>query len=253
MLILRETEPTFQDFYLDLLVRYAQLEKFNGLKIIRLSSGHAQLLKVDVIPQLLTSKNEQIYSMQDISEHLLKLVNWDTYLIGGTVEERTETTSFFDLVASADKDTQKLLEPLQNHLKESTFLTGNTNLKVADLYVFARLFHHMVTAPTEELIKYFNVYRWFDYVQNMTGIKQNLIDMRFRLMEQIHVSEIVEHAPRPDHPEGKDHPEKQEKTKQKQGQQQTGDKKAEQGKEKKDEQKQPEKKQEQKGAETKAK
>lgn len=215
MLILKESDPTFEDFYLELLSRYTQLEKFNGLKITKVSDAQKKLMNFDVLPRLLTAEGQQLYSLQEISAHLLKQLHWDPFMIGETEEERSDCHSFFDLVATAGADHHKLLEALQNQLKENTFLTGNSGLKIADLYVFAYLFNHLVNAQAETKIKFFNVYRWFDYVQNLRGIKQNLLDMKFRLMEQIHPSEIIEHPPKPDHvhaaPEGKDHANKQQR------------------------------------------
>jgi hypothetical protein len=195
MLLLRENQPTFQDFYLELLTRYTQVDKYNSLKVYKVSEGHAQLLNIDVLPRLLTSDNRQVYSPQEISTFLLKQLNWDKLLIGQTPEERSNTLSYFDLVANAG---DSLLASLHHQLRENTFLTGSPSLTVADLYVFAHLFQTLVNATHDFKVQYYNVSRWFDYIQNLRGIKESLVAMKFRLMEPVDPSAVVEQLGRPD-------------------------------------------------------
>lgn len=195
MLLLRENAPTFQDLYVELLARYTQVDKYNSLKVYKVTEGHAQLLGIGVLPQLLTADNKQVFSPQGISTGILDQLNWDKLLIGHSTEERHATLAFFDLVATSG-DT--LLATLHHQLRESTFLVGGPNLTVADLYVFAYLFHTLVNAPHDLKVKYYNVSRWFDYIQNLRGIKESLLAMKFRLMEPVNPSEVVEQPAHPD-------------------------------------------------------
>ena len=192
MLLLNDPASNPLDTYLELLVRYLELDKFNNIKVYKVTTNHAELLKVDNLPKLLTLDNHQVYSPQEISSQLASVVNFDELLIGVSPEEKSETFKYFDLVAANKDNIPKLLDILQNELKESTFLNGNSNIKVSDLYVFAHLIVFMVDSNFETKSKHFNVYRWFNYVQNLRGIHENLKAMKFRFMDEINQSQVVE-------------------------------------------------------------
>ena len=201
MLLLQDNSTHPNDIYLELLVKYIQIDKFNNVKLYKIRAGHAKLLKIDILPQFLTSENTQLVSTQQISAHLLSLLNWEEVLIGKTVDEKSDVFKYFDFVSNQNQNTDKILSVLQNELKENTFLNGNSNLKISDLYVFSRLFHFMVNASFQVKSDNFHVYRWFNYLQNMKGIKESLLDMKFRLMEEINVCDIpeVHHATQTPH------------------------------------------------------
>ena len=192
MLLLKKRENDHQQLYLVLLARYAQLDKYNQIKLVELTDEHAQLLKIEVLPKYLTTTNEVLYSLPEISRSLLEEINCAGMMIGSSVEEQSNTNKFFELVHHYANRHEELVKIVDKELEGKMFLNDNTNIHISDLYVFCCLMDYMLEIDNQTKLGIPNVYRWFNYIQKMRGIRECLDAMGYQTMDDIKWGEEVD-------------------------------------------------------------
>jgi hypothetical protein len=233
MIFIRKNERSGDQLYLELLIKYTELDKYNDIKVVKLTPEHGQLLNCEVLPKMLTKDNRSLLSLQEISIELLTEVNFDISLVGNSIEARSNCLRFFELCNSLPSF-EELCEVLQKELNGVTFLNGEPNLHISDLYVFCHLLEFLVNASTEVKAQFYNVYRWFNYIQNLNGIQENITEMKYRQMDEITVDDLSltagakKKGKKPDDPTRR--PDHGEKAKQEATQGTTQNKKPQQGK-----------------------
>lgn len=190
MILTRKDDRSGDQFYLELLIKYAELDKYNDIKIVPITNEHAKILNTEVLPRMLTKDNRSLLSLQEISSELLSEVNFDTVLIGSTIEATSNTFRFFEICSQHRDNREALCDILQKELNGVTFLNGEPNLHISDLYVFCQIIDFMANSTTETKTKFYNVYRWFNYVQNLNGIQETLAELKHRPMDYLTLDDI---------------------------------------------------------------
>jgi len=191
MILTKKNDRSGDQFYLELLIKYAELDKYNDIKIVPVTAEHAKLLDTHILPKMLTKDNRSLISLQEISSELLSEVNFDSILIGETIEARSNTFRFFEICSQHRDNHDALCEVLQKELNGVTFLNGEPNLHVSDLYVFCQIIDFIANSGPETKAKYYNVYRWFNYVQNLNGVQETIGHLKHRPMDSLTLDDIV--------------------------------------------------------------
>ena len=185
MIFLPKHSKDFNTTYLELLLKYTQMEKYNDIQVVYLTKSHSEKLNIDILPKMLTKDNKDFISLQEISNALLKDINMEDSLIGGDEENINLCNKFFELVNLNRNDCRKFCEILERELSENTFLNNSANLKICDLYCFSFLYFYFAELEDEMKREIPNCYRWFNYLQNMMGIKEMLELKNMPQMEEI--------------------------------------------------------------------
>ena len=215
MLFIGDNPKTSNDFYVELLSSYLQLETYNQLKVYKANQKQKEFLQIDVLPVFQNEKGEKFHSLHEISQQLVSFVNCESFLIGSTAEEKSETFEFFDICSRNQETPLQICDSLQTILQGRMFLNGNSSIKVSDLYVFCFLNVLLVNSPNEFKVKYSQVYRWFNYVQNLRGVKECLLKMKVREMDEVNRWEVEEQQKKFENPEKEQNVSKQKKNKKK--------------------------------------
>jgi hypothetical protein len=190
MILTRKNHRSGDQFYLELLVKYAELDKYNDIKIVPISNEHAKLMNAEILPRMLTKDGRSLISLQEISSELLTEVNFDTALIGNTLESKSNSFRFFELCHQHQGNHEALCEVLQKELNGVTFLNGEPNLHISDLFVFCQIIDFMANSAPEIKAKFYNVYRWFNYIQNLNGIQETIAELKHRPMDSLTLDDI---------------------------------------------------------------
>ena len=185
MLLLNKDRNSYQQIYLELLCAYTQLPKYNNVQIVKVTEEHARLLKLDILPKYLSPGNETLYSLQEITRNLLQEINCEKLMLGANVSEVSNSNQYFELVNEYKGREGELAALLNDELKGKMFLNGNTNLHACDLAVFAFLMSYMHDLDNDGKIAVPDLYRWFNYLQNLNGVEESVKSMGFVNMEQI--------------------------------------------------------------------
>lgn len=175
----------FNTTYLELLLKYTQMEKYNGIQVVYLTTEHSKMLNLDILPKMISKDNKNLISLQEISNALLKEINMEDSLIGENKEEMNLSNKFFELVNNNKNDYNAFCEILEKELIENTFLNNSGNLKISDLYCFSFLYCHFSELDDSRKREIPNSYRWFNYLQNLMGIKEMLELKNMPLVEEI--------------------------------------------------------------------
>lgn len=185
MLLLNKDRNSYQQIYLELLTSYTQLHKYNNIQLVKVTEAHARLLNMDILPKYISPKNEVLYSLQEISRSLLQEINAERIMLGCNVEDVSNTNKYFELVSEYIGREGELAAVLNEDLKGKMFLNDNTCLHVCDLAVFAFLLSYMNELENDKKMELADLYRWFNYLQNLNGIKESMKEMGYEVMDTI--------------------------------------------------------------------
>jgi len=120
------------------------------------------------LPTLITEDGTRLSSLQSISYEFAKTVNLDLVLFG---DEKSSTRSsvdrHFDIVSKSEEELTNLY---QNQLATKTFMEGN-HITIADLLAFCNFYGHMMLWSSEKKFANNCVFRWYNHMQNLTGVK----------------------------------------------------------------------------------
>ncbi len=185
MLFLEKDSMKYETLYVELLTHYTEVREFNDIQLVYLSKNHSKLLNQKILPKMLTKEDKELISLQEITRTILEDINLDKELIGSDQEETNNSNKFFELVLTHQDSLDKFLVILETQLKDVSFLNNSINLRVCDLSVFCFVFKKMLELDNNDKKTLPNVYRWFNYIQKMRGVREYLESKDLPLMEEI--------------------------------------------------------------------
>jgi len=165
----------FKTRFIQLLCGYLEIEERNLGKIIYANSRTKEAFSFPGLPfyiPTICSKENSIHSDElEIAKAITKECLTDGFFYGITNEEKQKTNQFLEhIVKDLNYDVQKLLPELNENLKFSTFINDRFTISICDLFCFSLIISELNKESDDNKIKYSNVSRWANYVENLHGI-----------------------------------------------------------------------------------
>jgi hypothetical protein len=153
-----------------------EVERRNIGKIILVNSKTKECLKFPglpfYIPNPLCNSQKPIDTDElEIAKAISKECESEGFFYGLNSEEIKQSDDFLThIVKDLNYDVKKLLPELNENLKFSTFINDRYSISICDLFCFALLISEFNKEKDEVKLKYANVSRWANYIENLYGI-----------------------------------------------------------------------------------
>ena len=168
----------FKTRYLQLLCGYLEIEERNLGKVIYVNSKTKESLTFPglpfYIPNPLYTSEKSIHTNElEIAKAIIKESQAEGFFYGLNSEETKQTEDFLNHIVNDLKfDVKSLLPELNENLKFSTFINDRYSISMCDLFCFALLIADFNKEKDEIKLKYCNVSRWANYIENLYGISK---------------------------------------------------------------------------------
>ena len=166
----------FKTRFIQLLCGYLEIEERNLGKIIYANEKTKEALSFPglpfYIPNPICSSEKSLHSDElEIAKAITRETSTDGFFYGISNEQREQTEKFLEHIAKElNYDVKKLLPELNENLKFSTFINDKYTIGICDLFCFSLIISEFNKESDEVKIKYANVSRWANYIENLHGI-----------------------------------------------------------------------------------
>lgn len=104
MLFIEKESHSYENMYFDLLIHYSQVDKYNGVRCLRINENKRKILNLETLPILLDERAEKSCSMFQITLKLLKDSYLDISLIGCTQDQTNISRKYFEFLHTSRED-----------------------------------------------------------------------------------------------------------------------------------------------------
>ena len=166
----------FKTRFIQLLCGYLEVEERNLGKVIYANSKTKEAFSFPglpfYIPTPLCTTEKSLHSDElEIAKAISRETLADGFLYGISNEEKAKTDKYLDhIVKDLKYDVKKLLPELNENLKFSTFINDKFTISICDLFCFSLIISDFNKESDDLKMKYSNVSRWANYVENLHGI-----------------------------------------------------------------------------------
>ena len=168
-MILLLGNQTAENMLCHLTAKYLQLDKFFNLQMIRTTDSTLKAFNALSYPTLIKEDGSKLNSIQSILYEFSLMVNLDQLLFGENDKQRNSIAKHFDI---AKTNQENMLKYYTAQLENSVFLEDN-HITMADLVAFTYTYNFMKDFTNEQKFENNHVFRWYNHMQNLTGIKEN--------------------------------------------------------------------------------
>ena len=175
---LEDDIENFKTRFIQLLCGYLEVEERNLGKIIYANEKTKEAFSFPglpfYIPKPLCSTEKSLHTDElEIAKAITRETLTDGFFYGISNEEKEQTDNFLNhIVKDLNYDVQKLLPELNENLKFSTFINDKYSIGICDLFCFSLIISVFNKEPDDVKIKYANVSRWSNYIENLHGISK---------------------------------------------------------------------------------
>ena len=173
---LEDDISNFKTRFLQLLCGYLEVEERNIGKLIYVNAKTKESLTFPglpfYIPNPICSSEKATHTDElEIAKAIARESQTEGFLYGLNSEERKQSNDFLvHIVNDLKYDVKKLLPELNENLKFSTFINDKYSISICDLFCFSLLIADFNKEKDEVKLKYSNVSRWANYIENLYGI-----------------------------------------------------------------------------------
>ena len=173
---LEDDISNFKTRFLQLLCGYLEIEERNMGKIIFANAKTKESLSFPGIPFYLpnpmnTSEKSIHTDELEIAKAISVEAQAEGFFYGLNSEEVKQTEDFLKHIVNDLKyDVKSLLPELNENLKFSTFINDRYTISMCDLFCFSLIISEFNKEKDEIKLKYANVSRWANYIENLYGI-----------------------------------------------------------------------------------
>lgn len=175
---LEDDLSNFKTRFLQLLCGYLEIEERNIGKIIFANAKTKESLSFPgipfYIPNPMNSSEKSIHSDElEIAKAISIDAQADGFFYGLNSEEKKQTDDFLKHIVNDLKyDVKSLLPELNENLKFSTFINDKYSISMCDLFCFSLIISEFNQEKDEIKLKFANVSRWANYIENLYGISK---------------------------------------------------------------------------------
>ena len=173
---LEDDISNFKTRFLQLLCGYLEIEERNMGKIIFANAKTKESLSFPGIPLYLpnpmnTSEKSIHTDELEIAKAISVEAQAEGFFYGLNSEEVKQTEDFLKHIVNDLKyDVKSLLPELNENLKFATFINDRYTISMCDLFCFSLIISEFNKEKDEIKLKYANVSRWANYIENLYGI-----------------------------------------------------------------------------------
>ena len=173
---LEDDISNFKTRFLQLLCGYLEVEERNIGKLIYVNAKTKESLTFPglpfYIPNPICSSEKATHTDElEIAKAIARESQTEGFLYGLNSEEKKQSNDFLvHIVNDLKYDVKKLLPELNENLKFSTFINDKYSISICDLFCFSLLIADFNKEKDEVKLKYSNVSRWANYIENLYGI-----------------------------------------------------------------------------------
>ena len=175
---LEDDLSNYKTRFLQLLCGYLEIEERNIGKIIFANAKTKESLSFPgipfYIPNPMNSSEKSIHSDElEIAKAISIDAQADGFFYGLNSEEKKQTDDFLKHIVNDLKyDVKSLLPELNENLKFSTFINDKYSISMCDLFCFSLIISEFNQEKDEIKLKFANVSRWANYIENLYGISK---------------------------------------------------------------------------------
>ena len=173
---LEDDMENFKTRFIQLLCGYLEIEERNLGKVIYANQKTKDALSFKglpfYIPNPLSQTENSIHSDElEIAKAISRETVSDGFFYGISNEEKAQSNKFLDhIVKDLKYDVKRLLPELNENLKFSTFINDKYSIGICDLFCFSLIISDFNKEKDDVKLKYANVSRWANYIENLHGI-----------------------------------------------------------------------------------
>ena len=173
---LEDDMENFKTRFIQLLCGYLEIEERNLGKVIYANQKTKDALSFKglpfYIPNPLSQTENNIHSDElEIAKAISRETVSDGFFYGISNEEKAQSNKFLDhIVKDLKYDVKRLLPELNENLKFSTFINDKYSIGICDLFCFSLIISDFNKEKDDVKLKYANVSRWANYIENLHGI-----------------------------------------------------------------------------------
>ena len=173
---LEDDLENFKTRFIQLVCGYLEIEERNLGKIIYANEKTKEAFSFPglpfYIPKPTCTTEKSLHSNElEVAKAIARESKSDGFLYGISNEEKAQNDKFLEhIVKDLNYDVKKLLPELNENLKFSTFINDKYSLGICDLFCFSLIISEFNKESDEEKIKFANVSRWANYIENLHGI-----------------------------------------------------------------------------------
>ena len=173
---LEDDLENFKTRFIQLVCGYLEIEERNLGKIIYANEKTKEAFSFPglpfYIPKPTCTTEKCLHSNElEVAKAIARESKSDGFLYGISNEEKAQNDKFLEhIVKDLNYDVKKLLPELNENLKFSTFINDKYSLGICDLFCFSLIISEFNKESDEEKIKFANVSRWANYIENLHGI-----------------------------------------------------------------------------------
>ena len=175
---LEDDISNFKTRFLQLLCGYLEVEERNIGKLIYVNAKTKESLTFPglpfYIPNPICSSEKATHTDElEIAKAIARESQTEGFLYGLNSEEKKQSNDFLvHIVNDLKYDVKKLLPELNENLKFSTFINDKYSISICDLFCFSLLIADFNKEKDDVKLKYSNVSRWANYIENLYGISK---------------------------------------------------------------------------------
>lgn len=173
---LEDDIENFKTRFIQLLCGYLEIEERNLGKVIYANEKTKEAFSFPglpfYIPKPLCTTEKSLHTDElEIAKAITRETLTDGFFYGISNEEKEQADKFLNhIVKDLNYDVQKLLPELNENLKFSTFINDKYSIGICDLFCFSLIISDFNKEKDDVKLKYANVSRWANYIENLHGI-----------------------------------------------------------------------------------
>ena len=173
---LEDDISNFKTRFIQLLCGYLEVEERNLGKVIYANSKTKETFSFPGLPLYIPTPHctteKSLHSDElEIAKAISRETLSEGFFYGISNEEKEKTDKFLEhIVKDLKYNVKKLLPELNENLKFSTFINDKYTISICDLFCFSLIISEFNKEKDELKMKYSNVSRWANYVENLHGI-----------------------------------------------------------------------------------
>ena len=173
---LEDDISNFKTRFIQLLCGYLEVEERNLGKVIYANSKTKETFSFPGLPLYIPTPHctteKSLHSDElEIAKAISRETLSEGFFYGISNEEKEKTDKFLEHIVKDLKYNVKILLPeLNENLKFSTFINDKYTISICDLFCFSLIISEFNKEKDELKMKYSNVSRWANYIENLHGI-----------------------------------------------------------------------------------
>ena len=163
--------------FCELLANYTRAVDKQIVRLLKLKQETCKSMNLDNIPFITTPTGKKLSSAFEIGEFISNITGLSHMLVGRSEKDVELHKKFFD-------DLNNSINPylfINDKLNYDTFINGNLNITISDLYAYAFVLVNIVKFNDSDKLEFPNLVRWALHIQSLEGISKQITRLNMKI------------------------------------------------------------------------